>query len=192
MPKGRPLQLTHNSQQQAIVAAFKHAWKGYKTHCWGKDELKPISGSCSTWFNLGLTLVDSLDTMWLMGLEEEFTAARNWVENEMVVAQNRDVNLFETTIRTLGGLLSAYHLTEDQIFLNRAVSLHCHLKPLISIHFSRKNSVIVFFPVSQLFLIFRILTLILLLEGPMIHGGDQTVLCQRSQAFSWNFVILHN
>ena len=40
----------------------------------------------------------------------------------MVVAQNRDVNLFETTIRTLGGLLSAYHLSEDQIFLNKAVS----------------------------------------------------------------------
>ena len=139
MPKGRPLQLTHNAQQQAIVAAFKHAWKGYKTHCWGKDELKPISGSCSTWFNLGLTLVDSLDTMWLMGLEEEFTAARNWVANEMVVAQNRDVNLFETTIRTLGGLLSAYHLSEDQIFLNRAVSWHCQLKLLIYFRFLQKE-----------------------------------------------------
>ena len=122
MPRGPPLQLVHNSQQSAIVAAFKHAWKGYKQHCWGRDELKPISGGCSTWFNLGLTLVDSLDTMWLMGLKEEFSEARDWVAQELVVAQPRDVNLFETTIRVLGGLLSAYHLSQDQIFLDRAVS----------------------------------------------------------------------
>ena len=35
---------------------------------------------------------------------------------------NRDVNLFETTIRVLGGLLSAYHLSKDEIFLDKAVS----------------------------------------------------------------------
>ena len=115
-----------------MVSAFKHAWKGYKQHCWGKDELRPISGGCSTWFNLGLTLVDSLDTMWLMGLADEFDEARGWVENEMVIAQNRDVNLFETTIRSLGGLLSAYHLSEDEMFLHKAVSLCTHTGCLIS------------------------------------------------------------
>ncbi|XP_019863037.1 PREDICTED: endoplasmic reticulum mannosyl-oligosaccharide 1,2-alpha-mannosidase-like [Amphimedon queenslandica] len=61
--------------------------------------------------------------MWLMGLNEEFKEARDWVENEMVVAQNKDVNLFETTIRVLGGLLSAYHLTKDHMFLEKATDL---------------------------------------------------------------------
>lgn len=32
-----------------------------------------------------------------------------------------DVNLFESTIRILGGLLSAYHLTGDALFLQKAV-----------------------------------------------------------------------
>ena len=36
---------------------------------------------------------------------------------------NRDVNLFETTIRVLGGLLSAFHLSEDNIFLDKARDL---------------------------------------------------------------------
>ena len=116
-----PLQLKHNERQKAVVTAFKHAWKGYKDHAWGYDELKPISKGHSTWFDLGLTLVDSLDTMWLMGLKEEFQEARDWVANKLIIEQNRDVNLFETTIRVLGGLLSTYHLTHDHIFLEKAV-----------------------------------------------------------------------
>ena len=32
------------------------------------------------------------------------------------------VNVFETTIRVLGGLLSAHHLSQDDVFLRKAVS----------------------------------------------------------------------
>jgi len=119
--RGPPLKLQHTDRQKAVVAAFKHAWKGYKDYAWGYDELKPLSKRESTWFNLGLTLVDSLDTMWLMGLETDFKEARDWVAKDLIIEQDRDVNLFETTIRVLGGLLSAYHFTEDQVFLDKAV-----------------------------------------------------------------------
>lgn len=34
-----------------------------------------------------------------------------------------DVNLFESTIRILGGLLSAFHLSGDVLFLKKAVSV---------------------------------------------------------------------
>lgn len=40
----------------------------------------------------------------------------------MQFTNNRDVNLFEVTIRVLGGLLGIYHLTGDRMFLNKAVS----------------------------------------------------------------------
>lgn len=122
MPRGPPLQSNHTKRQKEVIAAFKHAWKAYKMYAWGKDELRPISRKSNEWFNLGLTLVDALDTMWLMGLTEEFNEAREWVEKEMVIAQDKDVNLFETTIRVLGGLLSTFHLTGDTLFLDRAVS----------------------------------------------------------------------
>lgn len=122
MPLGPPIQIELNDEQKAIIGAFKHAWSAYRTYAWGMDELKSVSHQSSTWFNLGLTLVDSLDTMWLMGLTNEFNEAREWVANQMVLAQDRDVNLFETTIRVLGGLLSAYHLTRDNMFLEKAVS----------------------------------------------------------------------
>lgn len=54
----------------AVIEAFHHAWKGYKEFAWGHDELKPISKSFSEWFGLGLTLIDALDTMWILGLKE--------------------------------------------------------------------------------------------------------------------------
>lgn len=44
------------------------------------------------------------------------------MENSLVFTLNRDVNLFEVTIRVLGGLLAAYHLSGDILFLNKAVS----------------------------------------------------------------------
>lgn len=41
--------------------------------CRGKDELKPLSKrGQDNWGGMGVTLVDSLDTLWLMGMTEEF------------------------------------------------------------------------------------------------------------------------
>ena len=95
----------------------------FRTYAWGKDHLKPISKTHQTWFGLGLTLIDSLDTMLVMNLKEEFKEARNWVEEDLSFNVNKDVNLFETTIRVLGGLLSTYHLSGDKIFLDKAIDL---------------------------------------------------------------------
>ncbi|XP_028319181.1 endoplasmic reticulum mannosyl-oligosaccharide 1,2-alpha-mannosidase-like [Gouania willdenowi] len=114
---------------EAVRDAFRHAWKGYKSYAWGHDELKPISKTYGEWFGLGLTLIDSLDTMWILGLKEEFTEAKAWVEKDLSFDKSVDVNLFETTIRVLGGLLSTYNLTGDQIFLEKAKDLGSRLMP---------------------------------------------------------------
>ena len=112
-----------NERQRAVVAAFQHAWQGYRSYAWGMDHLKPISKVHQTWFGLGLTLIDSLDTMLVMNLKEEFKEAQKWVEEELHFNINKDVNLFETTIRVLGGLLSTYHLSAEKIFLDKAIDL---------------------------------------------------------------------
>ena len=111
-----------NERQKKVVEAFKHAWEGYRKYAWGHDELLPVSKSHSEWFGVGLTIVDSLDTMLLMNLAEEFQQARDWVASSLSFDKKVDVNLFETTIRVLGGLLSAYHLSKDEVFLRKAVS----------------------------------------------------------------------
>uniref|UniRef100_A0A668UES3 alpha-1,2-Mannosidase n=1 Tax=Oreochromis aureus TaxID=47969 RepID=A0A668UES3_OREAU len=108
---------------------LQHAWKGYKDFAWGHDELRPVSKSYSEWFGLGLTLIDALDTMWILNLKEEFEEAKAWVATKLTFNKNVDVNLFETTIRILGGLLSTYHLTGETLFLDKAKDIGSRLLP---------------------------------------------------------------
>jgi hypothetical protein len=112
-----------NERQKSVVNMFSHAWKAYKQYAWGEDELKPVSKQSSTWFNLGLTIVDALDTMYLMNLKEEFKESREWVQKSLNLDSDRYNNLFEITIRIMGGLLSAFHLSGDRLFLNKAYDL---------------------------------------------------------------------
>ncbi|VDK53511.1 unnamed protein product [Gongylonema pulchrum] len=92
-------------------------------YAWGHDHLKALSKSHHDWLGLGLTIVDSLSTAIIMGLDDEFEEGRNWVANSLSFQQNRFVSFFETTIRVLGGLLSAFHLSGDPMFVERARDL---------------------------------------------------------------------
>lgn len=114
-----------NERQRAVATAARHAWNGYKKYAWGHDNLKPITKTSHDWFGLGLTIVDSLDTLYIMSMDEEFEEARNWIETNLKLDADRDINLFEVTIRVLGGLLGAYHLSGDRMFLTKAVSVEC-------------------------------------------------------------------
>lgn len=118
-----------NDRQRAVVVAFKHAWSGYRRYAWGYDHLRPLTRSGGNWLGLGLTLVDSLDTMLIMGLDKEFEEARDWVAHSLNFTANKYVNLFETTIRVLGGLLSVHHISGDRMFLDKAVDLGHRLLP---------------------------------------------------------------
>ncbi|KAJ1372151.1 hypothetical protein KIN20_034230 [Parelaphostrongylus tenuis] len=112
-----------NDRQRAVVDAFKHAWAGYRRFAWGHDQLRPVSGGYSDWFDTGLTIVDALDTAIIMNLKEEVAQGTEWIRNSLSFEKDRYVNLFETTIRTLGGLLSAFHLTGDRMFVDKAEDL---------------------------------------------------------------------
>uniref|UniRef100_A0A8C6QB22 alpha-1,2-Mannosidase n=2 Tax=Nannospalax galili TaxID=1026970 RepID=A0A8C6QB22_NANGA len=118
-----------NERQEGVIEAFLHAWRGYRKFAWGHDELKPVSKTFNEWFGLGLTLIDALDTMWILGLKQEFEEARKWVSENLHFEKNVDVNLFESTIRILGGLLSTYHLSGDSLFLRKAEDFGNRLMP---------------------------------------------------------------
>ena len=68
-------------------------------------------------------MVDALDTLWLMGMKDEFEEAKEWVDKSLSFDKFGLVSVFETTIRELGGLLSAYDLSGDVVFLRKAVLL---------------------------------------------------------------------
>ena len=106
---------------------FLHAWNGYKKEAWAQDELRPIKGgSKKTFCGWAATLVDTLDTLIIMELYEEFDLALVELANiDFTGTEGCQINLFETTIRHLGGLLSAYDLSggKRKILIDKAVEL---------------------------------------------------------------------
>ncbi|GAP87588.1 putative mannosyl-oligosaccharide alpha--mannosidase [Rosellinia necatrix] len=100
----------------AVRESFIHSWTGYKKHAWGHDEIKPISAQFKDPFGgWAATLVDSLDTLWLLGLKAEFESAVTACSDiDFTITKAREINVFETTIRYLGGFLAAYELSDKQ------------------------------------------------------------------------------
>ncbi|KZF21936.1 glycoside hydrolase family 47 protein [Xylona heveae TC161] len=111
----------------SIKQAFEHAWTGYKDKAWLHDELTPVLGEFKDPFcGWGATLVDALDTLWIMGLHDDFKEAVEALkEIDFTTTFRSDIPLFETTIRYLGGLLAAYDLSEGKykILLDKAIEL---------------------------------------------------------------------
>lgn len=120
-----PVKLNEDSKwiarQQNVKKAFIHAWSGYKKYAMGFDELMPLSHrGVDGLGGLGATIVDALDTAMIMGADEVVTEAGSWIETHLShrIKEKGQVNLFETTIRVLGGLLSAYHLSGGEQGMN--------------------------------------------------------------------------
>ena len=100
------------------------AWSQYREHAWGKDEIKPITGGASSFplsdHHLGLSLIEALDTLWLMGLDAEFAEGVAWVDANLSFDVDGEVSVFETSIRLVGGLLSAHLASGDPVLLAKA------------------------------------------------------------------------
>jgi mannosyl-oligosaccharide alpha-1,2-mannosidase len=58
-----------------------------------------------------------------MKQEKIYQRAKNWVAKDLNFNQSGESNVFEITIRVLGGLLSTYNLSKDEMFLEKAVVL---------------------------------------------------------------------
>ena len=125
-------------RKQEVKDAFLLSWNAYEEHGWGYDEYHPVSKSgryMAKPNGLGWIIVDALDTMMIMNLTKELKHAREWVSTTLDYDKDQDVNTFETTIRMLGGLLSAHYLqetlpglkpensNEEDLFLEKATDL---------------------------------------------------------------------
>jgi len=122
--------------RQAMAAQvrfeFRHAWQGYRRYAWGHDDLAPLSRKPHDWYAqpLLMTPVDALDTLLLMGLNDEADAARELIAAKLDFDQDIYVKNFEITIRLLGGLLSGYQLSGDERLLHKAEDLGTRLLPV--------------------------------------------------------------
>jgi mannosyl-oligosaccharide alpha-1,2-mannosidase len=116
-----------------VKAEMAFAWQGYKARAWGRDQVKPVSGGHEEFFfpgrPMGLTIVEALDTLWLMGLDAEFEEGLAWVFANLRFDVDAEIQLFECSIRMLGGLLAAHHACGDARLLALAHDLAGRLAP---------------------------------------------------------------
>lgn len=97
---------------------MKHSWDNYVRFAWGKNELRPISkrGHSASIFgamSLGATIVDGLDTLYIMGMMDEYKAGRDWIANSL------DINSLVSYIIKLSMTLffaSLYFILEYSCF----------------------------------------------------------------------------
>jgi mannosyl-oligosaccharide alpha-1,2-mannosidase len=118
---------------EEVRSEMRWAWRNYREHAWGKDQIKPISGGFESFplkdHHLGLTIVEALDTLWVMGLDDEFRDGVEWVKSSLDSDVDAQVSVFETNIRLVGGLLSAFHASGDPVLLAKARELADRLLP---------------------------------------------------------------
>jgi mannosyl-oligosaccharide alpha-1,2-mannosidase len=122
----------------AVVAAavreeFLHAWKGYKRYAWGADEVRPVSGTPSNFFiedrSFGLSIIEALDTLYVMELDDELHACVEWLRTHLDFDVDGDVQMFEVMIRMVAGLMSGYYATHERFLLDGARDLADRLLP---------------------------------------------------------------
>lgn len=100
-----------------IASMAKHAFTAYQANAWGHDYLLPVTANYADQKTLGSngeTILESLSTLWIMGLKEEFALARDWTLAH---------NLNNSWLTDLAPLLSAYALSRESRFLDRAVAV---------------------------------------------------------------------
>jgi hypothetical protein len=109
---------------QQVRAEFLHAWNGYKLVAWGRDEVRPVSGTSNDFFidgrTFGLSIVEALDTLYVMELDDELARCVRWIDRSLQLDVDGEVQMFEWVIRIVGGLLAGHAATGERMLLERA------------------------------------------------------------------------
>ena len=82
----------------------------------GDDEYHPIGHSGTNLTDaggIGYTVVDSIDTMLLMGLDEEYERARKWVAEQLSFDRDANFNTFEVRRLQTDALVVAHLFLDD-------------------------------------------------------------------------------
>jgi ER degradation enhancer, mannosidase alpha-like 2 len=117
--------------QAKIIEACRHGWEGYKTYAWGYDDLRPLTKTGRNWHSRSLlmTPVDAYDTFIMLGMKKEASEVKKLILDSLDFNRNDEIQVFEITIRLLGGLLTAYEMDGDKKFLALAKDLGDRMMP---------------------------------------------------------------
>ena len=118
---------------QDVRAEFLHTYQSYLRLAFPHDQLLPVSGTGGDFFVEGhpvlLTVVESLGTLYLMGLDDELEDAVAKCAEGLDFDVDASVQVFEVIIRMVGGMLSGHLATGERVLLDKARDLTDRLMP---------------------------------------------------------------
>jgi hypothetical protein len=139
LAEGHARRRPHRTMPSAATVAaevreeFLHGWRGYTSRAWGYDEVRPVSGGHHDFFapghTFGLSMVEALDTLYLMGQDAELARCCSWIDAHLDPAADVDTHVFEAVIRIVGGLLAGHQATGRSSLLARAREFADRLLP---------------------------------------------------------------
>lgn len=137
-------------RKDQIEGMISRAWNDYSDNGWGFDIYKPMSHKNKNMPRsddpLGWFIVDSIDTLMItynlttnLETKKEFLQhiekVEHWIDKTLDYDIDAEINIFETTIRMVGGLLSGYYYSKElnvgnpEIYLKKAIDLADRLIP---------------------------------------------------------------
>jgi mannosyl-oligosaccharide alpha-1,2-mannosidase len=118
---------------QDVRAEFLRTYEAYQRLAFPHDQLLPVSGTGADFFVDGhpvlLSVVESLGTLYLMGLDDELEQAVEQIGEHVDFDVDAEVQVFEVIIRMVGGLLSGYLATGERVLLDKCADLGNRLLP---------------------------------------------------------------
>jgi mannosyl-oligosaccharide alpha-1,2-mannosidase len=117
-----------------VRAEMAWAWRNYVELAFGQDQIKPVSGGAESFLlpngsSFGLSIVEALDTLYLMHLDSELEEGVRWIEKNLHFDIDGEVQVFETNIRLVGGFLAGWLATHNKTLLSLARELADRLLP---------------------------------------------------------------
>ncbi|TFK73472.1 glycoside hydrolase family 47 protein [Pluteus cervinus] len=105
------------TDREVVRQMHKRSYDAYRKYAFGHDDLRPLSKTFADTRNgWGASIIDALTTNIIMNFTDYVDEAIKFASNIDFSRSKTDssVSVFETTIRYVGGLLSAYELSGNQ------------------------------------------------------------------------------
>ncbi|KAI1387608.1 glycoside hydrolase family 47 protein [Hypoxylon trugodes] len=149
----QPSYVSHPDRTAAVKEAFQRSWDGYFQYAFPNDTLRPISKTYENDRNgWGASAVDAISTALVMGNQDVINQIVDHIQTinfQATAPESTNVSVFETTIRYLAGLLSAYDFltgplkqyAKDQASIDKILAQAVSLADVLSVTFNTPSGI---------------------------------------------------
>lgn len=105
-----------------INDSVKKSYGNYIKRCIGYDVIRPITNECINIFGFNSSLIESLETLYLLGLTDLYELSVSYIKKNIRCSDIRWINRHDFFSRFIASFIGIYLLTSDNYFLSLATA----------------------------------------------------------------------